>query len=107
MKPTERTLKAFREMGFAVGIVERYINFTRQRIDLFGIIDIIAIRQGEIIGIQSCGQAFSSHLKKMNESEYTEKWLASGAGLQLWGWRKVKKKRGGKAMVYKPRVHCF
>jgi len=94
-------------MGFEVGMVERYIHFVRKRIDLFGIIDIIAIRPGEIIGVQSCGQAFSAHMKKMNESEFTQKWLESGAGLQLWGWRKVKKKRGGKLMVYRPRVHCF
>jgi len=31
-------------------------------------------------------------------------WIQSGAKLILIGWRKIKKKRGGKAMVWSPRI---
>lgn len=32
-------------------------------------------------------------------------WLSTpGTVLELWAWRKVKAKRGGKAMVWRPRI---
>jgi len=76
------------------------------RIDLFGFIDLVAIDpvQG-IVAIQSCGQSFSEHVRKMTEerAEIIEKWL-KWAPLELWGWRKLKLKRGGKAMRWRPRI---
>lgn len=103
MTNTSRTLAYYREEGYKCWMVERYNSFTRQRTDLFHIIDIIAIGTNTI-GIQSCGQAFSEHDKKIMDSEYRIPWLSAGNRLILIGWRKVKKKRGGKAMVWKPRI---
>jgi hypothetical protein len=86
------------------------------RKDLFGFIDIIALDPGRgVTAIQSCGQSFSSHLEKIMDSECTEyviEWLKHGkcecgkqlTHLELWSWRKVKVKRGGKAMRWSPRV---
>lgn len=108
--PTQRTLAAQRELGRKCGIVERYIGPLNIRKDLFGIIDIIALDpEGGVIGVQSCGTAYSAHLLKMTVEHRQDSidWLRAGAALELWGWRKVKVKRGGKAMVYKPRVKVF
>ena len=107
MSNTQRTLKALREQGYTCGIVERFIRHgggPGNRIDFLNIIDIIAVKQNVILGVQSCGQAYAPHDRKLLASENSVKWLRAGGKLELWGWRKVKKKRGGKAMVWKPRV---
>jgi len=103
MTNTARTLKYYRDLGYYCWIVERYNYFTKKRTDLFNIIDIIAIGQNTI-GIQSCGQAFSEHDHKIRESMYLEPWLKAGNKLILMGWRRVKKTRGGKAMIWMPRI---
>jgi len=110
MSPTQRTLKALREMGVVADIVERWVQFGPGkggvRKDFLGIIDVIAIcpRRG-VVGIQICdGSSFAAHKKKMMESPNAKIWLSSGCDLELWGWRKVKVKRGSKAMVWRPRI---
>ncbi len=112
LSPTQRTLAAMREAGRICGIVERFNAHAGPfgiRQDLFGFIDIIAIDpvQG-IVAIQSCGQDISGHVKKLTEerNEAVWRWLKH-APLELWGWRKVKLKRGGKAMRWRPRVIDF
>ena len=107
VSPTQRTLAALRKQGITCGIVERWIAQARKRIDLFNIIDIIAITGDKTIGVQSCGQAHSEHWKKLtiDEAEKSRLWLESPhRSLELWSWRKLKVKRGGKAMVWTPRV---
>ena len=109
LSPTQRTLKAMREQGRLCGIVERFNSHVGAfgiRQDLFGFIDIIAIdpRFG-IIAIQSCGQDFAGHARKLTEerNEAVFEWLKH-ARCELWGWRKVKLNRGGKAVRWKPRI---
>jgi hypothetical protein len=109
ISPTQRTLKAMREQGRLCGIVERFQQHGGRfgiRQDLFGFIDIVAIDPVDgIVAIQSCGQDFSGHIKKITEerNEAAFEWLKH-AKLELWGWRKVKLARGGKAMRWMPRV---
>lgn len=113
LKPTQRTLRALRDQGRIVDVCERWIVNPKVpgggfRKDLFGFIDLVVLdpEQG-IVGIQSCGQSFKAHLDKIMDSDCTEyviEWLRCGAQLELWGWRKVKLKKGGKAMVWRPRV---
>jgi len=108
MTNTARTLEFFKNLGYEVGVVERFLGYAGkfgQRKDLFGIIDVVGIRKNETIGIQSCGQAFAKHDKKILTSEYSIKWLESkDRKLFLVGWRKVKLKRGSKAIRWKPRI---
>ena len=110
--PTQRTMKKLRADGYKPAIVEKFNKFAGPhgiRQDMFGIIDIVAIRPGEILGVQSCGQAFSEHMKKLTLECFQdcEDWLEAGGRLELWGWRKLKVKRGGKAMVWTPRIKVF
>lgn len=114
MTPTQRTLKALRDKGCICGIVEKFnphVGPYGRRFDLFGIIDIIALDpERGVVGVQSTGTDFAGHYRKLTEEKRQESldWLTIGrAPLELWGWRKVKKKRGGKAMVYRPRIHVF
>lgn len=115
--PTSRTLEYFRADGWVIGNVERWIPYAKndprshfrsgEKADLFGIIDMIAVRPGHILGIQSTGTAFAAHVRKIMDSEMTVPWLESGAGLILIGWRKVLKKREGKLKIYRPRIMDF
>ena len=112
MSPTQRTIRELRNNGRRCAIVEKwnpYVGPHGIRQDLFGIIDVLALdpEQG-VIGVQCCGKTgFSSHWKKMTEemAQETKDWLETpGTRLELWAWRKVKVKRGGKAMVWRPRI---
>ena len=111
ISPTQRTLNALREEGRIAGVVERFNRFGGNfgiRQDLFGIIDIIALdKEKGVVGVQSTGSAFSAHHRKLTEEKRQEciDWLETpGTSLELWGWRKIKKKKGGKQMVWAPRI---
>lgn len=114
MTPTQRTLRALRDRGLVAAIVEKWNAYAGPhgiRQDLFGIIDVLALDPAlGVIGVQSCGQDFSGHRTKILEERYQETldWLRTpGTSLELWGWRKVKVKRGGTAMRWSPRVAHF
>lgn len=103
--PTQRTLKLLREQGYTAQVVERWCSFTKRRHDLFGIIDVLAIKDGETLAVQTTsGSGVSARLKKMLAEENLYKILAAGWNVHLHGWRKVKVKRGGKAMRWDVRL---
>ena len=108
---TSRTLEYIRGNGWDADVVERFNPYAGkfgQRKDMFGFADIVAMGEGSLYAIQSCGQSFSEHNRKITQDEYVApkalKWIESGGRLLLVGWRKVKIKRGGKAMRWEPRI---
>ncbi len=112
--PTSRTLEYIRQQGWESAIVERFIKEAGpfgKRKDMFGFGDIVAMGGGNIYAVQSCGQSFSEHHKKITNDEFvTPKavlWLMNSGRLLLIGWRKVKLKRGGKAMRWRPRIKDY
>jgi hypothetical protein len=113
LSPTQRTLRCLRDEGRLIDVAERWIPNPKIpgggfRKDLFGFVDLVVLDSQQGIGaIQSCGQSFAEHKRKILDSECTEfviEWLKCGGFVELWGWRKVKLKRGGKAMRWKPRI---
>lgn len=118
LTPTQRTLKWLRDDGWNAEVVERWIPWanpietpegTRRagnRKDLFGMIDIVAIKVGyAILGVQCFGaHGMPEHLKKVEENPQLSNWLDAGGDLWLVSWRKVKVKRGKKATTWEPRV---
>ena len=107
---TSRTLRYLREQGWDADKVEQFNPYAGkfgQRKDLFGIIDIIALTEHGITGIQSCGSSFAEHDRKILDSDMTIKWLEAGGALILIGWRKIKLKKGGKAMRWSPRIKQY
>ena len=108
---TSRTLEYIRSQGWVADKVEQWNPYAGKfgiRKDMFGFGDIVAMGENSIIAIQSCGQAFSEHNKKITEDEIVApralKWLQCGGRLMLIGWRKIKLKKGGKAMRWSPRI---
>lgn len=124
---TQRTLQYLKKKGHVCGIVEKfnphvgpvmrrkdkfgniYYANTGIRMDLFGFIDIISLSpEMQTFGIQSCGQSFTKHKRKILESEIAPLWLLAGNRLQLIAWRKIKERpRIGKRMIWMPRIYEF
>ena len=111
LSPTQRTLRELRNQGCICDIVERFNSFAGpfgKRMDYLGFIDLIALAPDGIVGVQCCaGSGMSDHRKKILENEYAPEWLKSGGRIELWGWRKLLLKRGGKAMRWSPKVEKF
>lgn len=77
----------------------------RVRKDLFGIIDMIAIKQGRVLGVQSTGPSGrKAHMTTLvrTERESTRDWLESGAYLWLVSWKKTPRGPSGKSFRYEP-----
>jgi len=105
-----RTLRYLREQGWDAEKVEQFNPYAGkfgQRKDLFGIIDIITLTEHGITGIQSCGSDFAAHDRKILDSNMTVRWLEARGVLMLIGWRKIKLKKGGKAMRWQPRIKFY
>jgi len=104
---TQRTLRALEQQGYLSGIVEKFNPYAKVRVDLFNFIDIISIKPCGICAIQSCGSDFQEHDRKILKNEYAPEWIKAGGAIELWGWRKVKKKRGGKLKIWAPRLKIY
>lgn len=85
----ERSMRLMREREFTVDIVERWNPWGRVKNDLFGVIDLVAIKPGLILGVQSTtkGQV-GPHLKKILAEPRALMWLRAGAELWVHGWYK-------------------
>lgn len=89
--PTTRTLALLREQGYTVAVVEKWNPHARIRQDLFGFIDILAIKRGETLAVQATASGVSARLKKITESELLPKVREAGWTIQIWGWTKSAK----------------
>ena len=107
--PTERTLALLKDLGLTSGIVERRLPHRRNlSLDLFHIIDIIALTPFGVMGVQSTGQDFAGHRRKLTEERALEsaRWLRTpGTSLMLIGWRKLKSKPG--RPTWTPRIEMI
>ena len=109
---TQRTLRALKEQGRVAAITEKWNQFAGPhgvRQDLFGFVDVLALDpQRGFVGVQCCsGSGFSAHWKKLTEERNQEvrEWLSTPGGVvEIWAWRQLKVKRGGKAKRWEPRI---
>ena len=94
--PGQRSLKLLRKRGYRCQVVERWNQFARVRQDLFGFIDILAMKCGQlgIVGIQTTTAAnTSARIKKIliDCREDALLWLRSGNVIVVQGWKKSMK----------------
>jgi hypothetical protein len=88
-QPTARTLAALRKEGWTCAVVEKWIPQMKRRVDLFGCIDIVAIREGETLGVQcTTRDNQSSRITKIHEEPRMRLWVAAGNRLAVYGWAK-------------------
>lgn len=89
--PTARTLAELRKQGYVAQVVEKFNQYSRTRLDLFGGIDVLGIREGETLGVQATvASQVSVRLAKLRAEPRLAVWLAAGNRLQVWGWAKCK-----------------
>ena len=91
MTPTARTLSELRRQGYTAAVVERWNPWARVRQDLYGFIDVLAIKAGAngVLAIQTTTSGNApSRMRKAKNSPNLAIWLASGNFFEVWGWAK-------------------
>jgi len=91
MSPTTRSLKLLRDRGYLPAVVERFNHFAKIRQDLYGFIDLVAIKEGTtgVLGIQTTtGSNLLKRIKKSQQRPELIVWLKAGNRFILHGWRK-------------------
>ena len=69
--------------------VESYNAHVRRTIDLFGVIDIVAITPTSILGIQTTtGAHHANRRAKILAEPRIKQWLAAGGLMELWSFTK-------------------
>jgi hypothetical protein len=92
VSPTERSLKYLRGQGYFATVTEHWHAFARRRQDLFGIVDVLAVRQGETLAVQCTSASnVSSRVAKIADHESTPRLREAGWSLQVHGWAKGKR----------------
>lgn len=87
--PTARSLEHLRKSYALVQVVEKWNPHARIRQDLFGIIDVIAVSDTEIVGVQSTsGDNVVARVAKIAESDALPILLKAGIRVIVHGWRK-------------------
>ena len=92
MSPTQLTLRKLKNDGWTtVQIVEYFVPFAKVRRDLFGFIDVLAVKDGDTLGIQCT--TFNNRLarvRKIEDSDHLPVLRSANWSLEVWGWRKNK-----------------
>lgn len=105
MTPTQRTLAALRADGYTAAVVERWNPHARIRQDLFGIVDILAVRGAETLAVQTtAGSGVSARVRKLTSSDALPLLRMAGWRIEVHGWRKVKVRRGGRVARWQCRI---
>lgn len=91
--PTQRSLEYLRELGYHCEIVEKWNSFTKQRKDLWGWCDILAIRKDEVLAVQVTASAVAERIKKIQDSTTVALVRDAGIRIECHGWRKNSKGR--------------
>jgi hypothetical protein len=88
--PTQRSLKKLRDAGYMAAVTERFNSFTKRRHDLFEFIDILAVKQNEVIGVQTTSQSnVGARIKKICALQSADSWLYGGTRrIVVHGWAK-------------------
>ncbi len=87
---SNKSLKLLEQEGYAAQSVESYNYYSGQKKDLFNFIDILAVRPGEVLGLQVCAYAsISARRKKALAAKHFKAWLSSGARFVIHGWKRI------------------
>lgn len=85
--PTQRTLQLARREGYTAAVVEHWNAHARIRQDLFGCIDVLAVRHSRVLGIQATTKSNArARVRKALAEPRLVAWLSSGAAFEVWGW---------------------
>lgn len=90
--PTARSLAYLRKDGWRCAIVEKWNPAVRRRNDLFGFIDVLAVRYEETLAVQvTSASNVAARVRKIRE-ECAEQFAdvrEAGWLVEVHGWRKI------------------
>ncbi len=87
--PTQRSKAHLEKQGYRVAITEHWCHFSRRRKDMFNVVDLLAIREGETLAVQTTSASnMSARVKKIAESDAIADIRAAGWGFVVHGWKK-------------------
>ena len=88
--PTQRTLKRLRDLGYTAQVVETWNPHAKIRQDLFGFIDVLAIKAGEVLAVQACaGGDAAKRVRKIGEHPNVGPVRKAGIRIEVHAWRKL------------------
>lgn len=117
ISPTARTLVECRRRGWIAGVVEKNVQYPKpHKIDLFGVIDIVAIvpaqhdllGAGAILAIQATSNNGGTHAARRDKilaEPRAKAWVDAGGRLELWSW--AKQGAAGKRKTWTLRVETY
>lgn len=86
LSPTQRSLTYLREQGWVADVVERWKG-PRNRSDFLGVIDIVGVRPGQTVGVQTTTTGNSAaRVHKLEASEHFDDLRGAGWLLCVHGW---------------------
>ena len=90
ISPTQLSLKKIREEGYVVVQVVEYWNaFARRRIDLYGFIDILAIKDGHVLAVQTTTVGnMGARIKKIANHNNVGEVRKANWTIHVHGWHK-------------------
>jgi len=92
--PTQLSLKKLREEGYTVAVVEHWNAFARIRQDLFGFIDLLALKDKEVLAVQTTTASnMSARVKKIADHENVSVVRKAGWAIHVHGWHQDDKKK--------------
>lgn len=85
------SMKYLESLGYLCHVVEKRIPGTFITKDMYGFIDILAVRPGEILGVQATSADHVAHrVNKIAEHENVGRVRESGMRLVVHGWKRTK-----------------
>jgi hypothetical protein len=92
--PTQLSLAKLREEGYTCWITEHWNNWSKTRQDLFGFIDILALKGNETLAIQTTTAAnLNARVKKISNHENVGVVREAGWTIHVHGWHQDDKKK--------------
>ena len=89
--PTQRSLKLMRERCYLCEITERWNQWAKVRQDLFSFVDVLCIKDGETVAVQTTSYSnISARVKKISELDTAPIVKLAGWKIIVQGWRKDK-----------------
>lgn len=86
---TQRSLDYLAEAGWLAQVVERRIPYAKTTVDLFGFIDILALRDAETLAVQTTtADHAANRIRKISEHPNLAAVRAAGWTIHVHGWRK-------------------
>jgi len=85
--PTQRSLSHLKACGYTAQVVERFNIYAKVRVDLFNFIDIVAIKENQIVGVQTTSTGnMGARIKKILLIPEAKLWIQAGGLVVVHGW---------------------